>query len=397
MSKKKPKVEFSSEALLRKVWSLHNEPFPWQLHQSKAVVDRALSGRHPQAWLVMGPEGVGKRFFVHWWLKWLHCRSANSGLMNTDQTQSDLMKKAPGAELSHDGINAARLNNPLDTLEDLKQEVKQEIKACGRCQDCHQVEASTHADVLWVKPEEGSRSIKIDQVRQISSFSQHTAKRSLFRTVVIEPAHAMPIAAQNALLKTLEEPGVRTVFFLISDHTQALLPTIISRTQRLAFGTPMKDDVQDWLSGLPEKIFPTGITPLQAIEHLDAVQGSPLKLICHLHDPWAQARLDLIKQLRAPFALTTLASQWSQWSLFERLKVLIQLMQQDLKAAGSAAAGNVALVESLESAFEYYDQVVSIYSDASRSLSLNEGLSWERALIVWGTFTRMLNFGSSQV
>ena len=111
--------------------------------------------------------------------------------------------------------------------------------ACGRCASCQWLRAGTHPNLLRVSPEidskgKQSKQIKIDQVRALMPFVQQTGDG--WRVVMIEPAEQMNIAAANALLKTLEEPGARMLILLIADQPMQLPATIRSRVQQLALG-----------------------------------------------------------------------------------------------------------------------------------------------------------------
>lgn len=106
---------------------------------------------------------------------------------------------------------------------------------CGICRGCKQLQAGTHPDFIFIAPEEKNHSIKIDQIRLLSEKLSQTAQYGGYQVVIISPSDAMPAQAANALLKTLEEPAGKVLFFLI-DHQKSILPaTIASRCQKLLF------------------------------------------------------------------------------------------------------------------------------------------------------------------
>ncbi|MEZ5740496.1 MAG: hypothetical protein R3E68_14295 [Burkholderiaceae bacterium] len=78
-----------------------------------------------------------------------------------------------------------------------------------------------------------SREIKIDQLRQIGGFLAVSSHRNGWRIVLIHPADAMNHVTANALLKTLEEPGERTLLMLVTDHPDQLPATIRSRCSQV--------------------------------------------------------------------------------------------------------------------------------------------------------------------
>jgi DNA polymerase-3 subunit delta' len=107
---------------------------------------------------------------------------------------------------------------------------------------CRRIVRGVHPDVLIVEPGELG-SIKIEQVRDVIDRSGYRPFEGRRRVVVIDEADALVPAAQNALLKTLEEPPSASAFVLISATPDSLLPTVLSRLQRLRFGELAADDV----------------------------------------------------------------------------------------------------------------------------------------------------------
>ena len=110
-----------------------------------------------------------------------------------------------------------------------------EVDACGVCASCRRIARGVHPDVVILEPGD-SGSIKIEDVRDVvasAGFRPFEARR---RVVIVDDADAMGAPAQNALLKTLEEPPSASVFVLVSSMPDALLPTVLSRCPRLRFG-----------------------------------------------------------------------------------------------------------------------------------------------------------------
>ncbi len=110
------------------------------------------------------------------------------------------------------------------------------FEACGDCPSCRTIAAGTHPDVRTIAgPLKERRDISIDQVRELQrelgfrSMSQHP------KIGIINDAEMLTVQAQNALLKTLEEPGGDTVLVLVAVNAANLAPTILSRCQRLGF------------------------------------------------------------------------------------------------------------------------------------------------------------------
>jgi DNA polymerase-3 subunit delta' len=149
----------------------------------------AVRGSLPPSLIFAGPEGTGKRRAAVALAQLFNCAS-------------------PSAEPSPD--------------------------ACGHCAGCKRIARGVHADVLIIEPGE-SGSIKVDQVRQAVERSAYRPFEGRRRVVVVDGADAMEASAQNALLKTLEEPPAASTFVLVTARPDVLLPTVLSRCQRLRF------------------------------------------------------------------------------------------------------------------------------------------------------------------
>jgi len=116
------------------------------------------------------------------------------------------------------------------------------ITACGRCPACTRIGRGVHADIFLVEPGD-SGSIKIDQVREAIDRTAYRPFEGRRRVVIVDHADALVGEAQNALLKTLEEPPASSVFVLLTSRPDLLLPTVRSRCHRLRFGPLAEADV----------------------------------------------------------------------------------------------------------------------------------------------------------
>jgi len=107
---------------------------------------------------------------------------------------------------------------------------------CSKCNDCMSTITGSHADVELIKTE--GLSIKIDEIRELISRASWAPSVANFRVVVIEDADRLTEPAANALLKVIEEPGLRTIWLLCAPTLTDVLPTIRSRCRHLALRTP---------------------------------------------------------------------------------------------------------------------------------------------------------------
>jgi DNA polymerase-3 subunit delta' len=106
-------------------------------------------------------------------------------------------------------------------------------KPCGSCSSCIRIKSGNYPNIELVKPT--GLSIKIKQIRQIVTDTAKKPFESGYKVVIIDNAEKMTHDAQDAFLKTLEEPPLNTVFILLAESASLLLPTIVSRCQVYQF------------------------------------------------------------------------------------------------------------------------------------------------------------------
>ncbi|MCS7278938.1 MAG: DNA polymerase III subunit delta' [Thermodesulfobacteriaceae bacterium] len=116
---------------------------------------------------------------------------------------------------------------------------------CGNCKACKKLLKDSHPDLLKVYPEK--KEITIEQIRNIQNFLKYRPLEGKYRIVLIKPAEKMNLQAANALLKSLEEPPSYIIFLLITENFTQLLPTIISRSQIVRFRTLPSEVIKNFL------------------------------------------------------------------------------------------------------------------------------------------------------
>ena len=150
------------------------------------------------AWLLAGPKGVGKATFAH-------------------AAARRVLADAAGPRVEEPGIGSPDDHRMVKLVE------------AGSHPDMRRLERVTN--------DKGNlnRNIKVNQVRELSEFMGMTAALSPWRVAIIDSVDDLENSGANALLKILEEPPAKTLFFLVSHAAGRLLPTIRSRCRRVDF------------------------------------------------------------------------------------------------------------------------------------------------------------------
>ncbi len=121
---------------------------------------------------------------------------------------------------------------------------------CGKCPTCIQIDKDCHYDTLVLR--EDGTSIKIEQVQNLI-VKLATTSQSNYKIVLIEDIERLTLPAANCLLKTLEEPGERTIFLLTTNDITRVLDTIKSRTRLVKFAHVSNEELENYLEerGIP--------------------------------------------------------------------------------------------------------------------------------------------------
>lgn len=215
------------------------EIYPWQSDVRKRLIE--ARERLPHALLLRGRSGIGKLDFAQ-------------------QLAQLLLCQAPTASGT----------------------------ACGICSSCGWLAQGNHPDYRFLTPEQETANndddapavpatkstkksqISVAQIRELSSFLELSSHRGGLRIALIHPAETLNMASANALLKMLEEPPPNVIFILVSHQPQRLLPTIVSRCQKIDMPVPESDVALQWLNQQGVK---------EAAQRLDYAGGSPLSAL----------------------------------------------------------------------------------------------------------------------
>ncbi|MDO8767118.1 MAG: DNA polymerase III subunit delta' [Burkholderiaceae bacterium] len=277
---------------------MSNPLFPWQLNAWQQL--QALRQRMPHAILLHGAEGTGKTLFAEHFAQSLLCET------------------------------------PL-----------QEGHACGACASCGWFVRYSHPDYRRVRPElldedeaptgEGesaesdkktakaskapSKEIVINQVRGLADFMNISTHRQGTRVILLYPAEALNIPAANALLKSLEEPNANTVFILVSNSLDKLLPTILSRCHKFALGMPSKEQSLTWLAAQKVSdaevwLAQQGGAPLAALQMSQSEARADLDdFLRQISKPGIESSLKIAEKMQKMDIATTVS--WLQRWLYD--------------------------------------------------------------------------------
>jgi DNA polymerase-3 subunit delta' len=122
-----------------------------------------------------------------------------------------------------------------------------ELAPCGICSGCKKVLSGGHADIYYTRVPEKKTVVGVSDVREAVHEIHHAPFEGDFRVWLIEEGERLTDEAQNALLKTLEEPPGRAVILLVTNLVGTLLPTVSSRCRLIRFGALSLEQVKESL------------------------------------------------------------------------------------------------------------------------------------------------------
>ncbi len=186
-----------------------------------------------------------------------------------------------------------------------------------------------HPDFIGITPPPDKRSIRVEQIRDSIAFLQLTGLKGRSRVVMLWPAEAMTLQAANSLLKTLEEPPAGTAIILVTEAAGRLPATLLSRCHRLTVEPPGRLEALSWL----RRFDPDADWDLL----LDFALDAPLAALeLHRSDFAAQAaqyqeELNELQQRR--LAPSTVARRWAQADSGPLLRWLYVRVSQSIRQA----------------------------------------------------------------
>jgi DNA polymerase-3 subunit delta' len=271
------------------------------------------AGRLGQAYLFVGPPGIGKRLFAFELARSLLCDAAN--------------RAAP-------------------------------LAACDACPACAQTEVGTHPDLLLLGRPEDRLEIPIDTARDLGRHFTLKSSSGRGRVALLDDADDLHDESANCLLKTLEEPPLGSLLVLVATRPDLLLPTIVSRCQIVRFRPPPRDVASTILreAGVAD--------PIHADRLLRLAEGSPGRAR-DLANPalwdFRKRLLDALTANRADFI--ALAQDWTRFAESAGKEGTLQRRRAQLSLQLL-----VHLVRDLV-AIRLGSDVVSVNADERRSLA----------------------------
>ena len=285
----------------------------------------------PHAFLFLGPDGVGKKTAARYFARALNCLDP-SFTCNKDSNQETTA-----------GIQGL---------------------GCGQCRPCRLIAENKHPDVLYLFPD--GAFIKVDQVRRLIDALALKPVEARMRAVIIEDVQHMNPAAANALLKTLEEPYPATIFILTAPAAAEVMPTILSRCQRVTFQPLTAATLQELLNVYAPET--------QNWEHIAYLSGGSLSRARELLKPetmrrraWLLSEMAALPQA-APARILSLANELNKTR--QNLNFDLNIMLSWFRDAVALKINGAAIINRDFMAELQYNDIFNTLKSLNERLSL---------------------------
>lgn len=184
------------------------------------------------------------------------------------------------------------------------------VNSCGYCKSCKQADTKNHPDIIWITHEKPN-SIGVNDLReQLITDIQIKPYSSKYKIYIIDEAEKMTVQAQNALLKTIEEPPEYGVILLLTINADGFLPTILSRCAILNLRAidnmqikkylMEKYEIPDYKANICVSFAQGNIgkaIKLASSERFDEIKEQVVKLLKNISNMEHSALLDYVKEM----------------------------------------------------------------------------------------------------
>lgn len=179
------------------------------------------------AYLIQGEKLSGKRMIADIFARALQCECDRA----MDERQATLFD----------------LGSAGSDIREEKNDTSVRMRPCNQCRSCRQAVNGNHPDIIYVVHEKPN-VISVDNIRQqVNGDIAIKPYSGNYKVYIIDEAEKMNVQAQNALLKTLEEPPEYAVILLLATRAEAMLPTILSRCVLLNTKPVSEDLIKGYL------------------------------------------------------------------------------------------------------------------------------------------------------
>ena len=292
------------------------------------------SGKMHHAWLLTGPEGIGKARFAH---------QLAASLIAHDDSQSALFGEPTPFRIALDEANP----------------------------DMRQVMQSAHPDFLHIAPIQDDKNksgmIKVEQIRALTPFFSHKSASGGWRVALVDNLGAVNLQGANAMLKIVEEPPEKAIILLVAKSAGSVLPTIRSRCRELRFDHLSHEEQRLLLSSHLPEADPVALTQLALFS--GGSMGYALEIAkTDALDLYEASCLILAKPQSDASTLLDLSGKWGAARQKKLLPIAKQAFSRLLAQAALSAAGH-PLPEGM---MDCEQKLIGCLQDASNSLALAE-------------------------
>lgn len=295
---------------------MNHRALPWHANTASHWLNHRERFAH--AWLIHGMPGIGKTQFALAAAAALLCESPVDGLACgqclacgwvSKGNHPDLRRIRPDAVAAQEGAADEEITSSME-------------------------DAAVESGAATSGKKSLSRDIRIEQIRAIENWFNQATHRAGYRVALIYPAESLNVVSANALLKVLEEPAPNTVFLLVSNAMDRLMPTLISRCRKLPLSAPTQADSIAWLQAQGVKdasgwLSASGGAPVRALE-MSQLESAPcpawLKLFANNLSQSRSGEMGALAETVAKLS----AVEWLD--ALQRLSVDLSLMAHGLSA-----------------------------------------------------------------